>query len=148
MPVKRLKPLDELLHRPASALAGLTAQADEIRRLNALVHAALPADLAAQCLGVAVHGASLVIFAASSAWATRLRYHETEVLEYLARRHGLRFDRVACRIAIRGADVVPLAPPPREISPASRAVIASTADAVGDPDLAAALKRLSRRQKQ
>lgn len=152
MPRKSFKTVPRILQQETGVLAGLAAQVERDHALVATVRAALPADLAPHCSGVAVHGQTLVVFTPSANWATRLRFHLPDVLRALARQHQVVCGQAVCRVMLTDpalADTAGGLPPAawrRDISDASRSHIATAADFIADPDLAAALRRLATRK--
>lgn len=85
----------------------------------------------------------LVLLVDNAGWATRLRYQQNAIRRNLARRLRRHIERVDIRV--RPVDE-PLAPTgtPRRLSESARRRIEGAARCVGNPELAAALRRLAK----
>ena len=82
-------------------LADIIRRARELGELTSALSKALPADFAGAIVAANLRDdGNLVVIAASSAWASRLRY-ETDTLLAAARDAGL--DPVACRVRVSQA---------------------------------------------
>ena len=80
-------------------LAGVVRRARRIGELTHVLCAELPADYAGSIAAANVRDdGSLVVFATTPAWASRLRY-EAETLLEAARRHGKDVSRCSVRVA-------------------------------------------------
>lgn len=146
MPVRKFQSLAHLLGDtgPVSQLARRAAAHEQ---LVCAVRAILPDELARHCLGAALEADTLYVLVPSGAWSTQLRFQEQLILEHLARRHGIHARRLKCRVTAAGeVRTRDTRVAQRDIPPASRELIERTADDISDPDLAAALRRLSRHQ--
>jgi hypothetical protein len=78
-------------------LARLVQRAHEASELDAQVRALLPEDLAAHVTGAVLHDETVVILVDSAAWASRLRFHVTELVQSLAPR----YDGAVARIRVK-----------------------------------------------
>ncbi len=126
--------------------AGLVERARELARLDTAVAAELPADMRPHCQVANLRAGTLVLAADSPAWAARLRFHAPRLLRRL-RARGLKAQRVRVLIQapIPARRETPV-PPPRRLSAEAARLIHQQAEAIADPDLAAALRRLARRR--
>ena len=102
------KRLDKLLVDPGSALADLARSAADACSLTNQARAALEPGLRPRLTAAALHDGELTLSAASSAWASRLRYAAPEIVDAL-RANGHRIVGVKIRVA-PGAN----APPPAQ----------------------------------
>lgn len=93
------KPLGNILNPSNNGdLGGLVRRARELGELTDVLSAALPGDCAGAILAANVRDdGTLVIIAASSAWANRLRY-EAELLLAAARESGLAVTEFRVRV--------------------------------------------------
>jgi hypothetical protein len=101
----------------------------------------LPPDFRPHCTGVRPDGDTLVVFADSPVWATRLRYEAPRILP------GTGFRNLRVRVAPPAATVRPAVRKAPSLPGAAAALLRETAAAVADPDLAAALLRLAARHR-
>lgn len=131
--------------RQGSLLASHLEQLRQEQRLLQQVRKALPPGLRGRCLSASINDEQLTLVTDSPAWATPLRFLAPQVLKALAgTRPGLR----DCRIRIRPAGATGSAPtqyqpsPPR-LSPAAADHLLSAAEALADPELAGAFRRLA-----
>ena len=113
------------------------------QRLLATVQTHLPSDLRTHCSGATTVGSQLLLFTESSAWATRLRYQQRDLINRLRTHAYLSISTVRIQVV----------PPAKTLSPTRRAVQLSHANAatiqkaattIDDPDLRAALQRLAK----
>jgi hypothetical protein len=137
-------PLNELLQN-CNFLRQLGARLSQQRALLEQVRLQLPEYLAPHCQAVVFEAGRLTLYAASPAWASRLRYLVGELKQGLGSRiTGLR----EVRVRVIGADILPPpGPDPEPIRPLStrnRAILRETAEALQDPGLSQALLRLAR----
>lgn len=85
---KTPKSLSELIFRPGSAVAGLAREAEAVLALAEELRAALEPALAGGLAGARLRAdGTLVILAASPAWAARLRFEGERLLERARARH-------------------------------------------------------------
>ena len=75
----RIHSVKDLLGRAAPALTRITEQAAQQRFWSDWLCRHLPTELGASLAGVTERDGTLVLFAASAAWAARLRYALTEL---------------------------------------------------------------------
>lgn len=96
---KTPKSLSELVFRPGGPLQDLADRAAAATRLTDGLRAALPPALGDQLRAAQLHDdGTLVVLAASSAWAARLRF-EADALLACARRQAPGVSRVEVRVA-------------------------------------------------
>lgn len=101
MSKKSLKSLSDLLLRPDSAFAELARQAAGKEELAAALREGLDPQLAAELRSATLRAdGTLVVLAASPAWAARLRFEEEALLARCRKRHPS-----AARVRIRVAGV-------------------------------------------
>ncbi len=92
---------DLLSHCSKGDLASVVRRARELGELTSALSKALPADCAGAIVAANLRpDGHLVVIAASSAWASRLRY-ETDTLLAAARDAGL--EPVGCRVRVSQA---------------------------------------------
>ncbi len=133
---------ERLLRRDDRRLTFLMRNAVHHRRLLELVTAQLPPELAPHCVGVAVEGVRLDLYADADVWATRLRYCQGELMAGLKKHARLTVSRVRVRVSPPVA-VAPPAARQARLSHASATAIRASAAAVRDPALRDALRRLA-----
>lgn len=125
--------------RRDTALARLTARAQQLLQLDRQFRKLLPPALAAGCHAVRIEGGELLIFADNGLIAARLRILAPGLLPRLAER-GYPATSVKVRVMLR------LETPPREkrltISASALDRIEEAAASVRDPGIGAALARL------
>ena len=93
------KSLSELIFRPGSALNDLARQAQASMDLAAKLRAGLPPEMSAELRSASLHDdGTLVVMAASPAWAARLRF-ETQILLACCRELHPQVRRVAVRVS-------------------------------------------------
>ncbi len=102
MSEKSLKSLSDLLHRPTGPLADLARRAAGAEELAAALRASLGPELAAELRAAHLRpDGTLVILAASPAWAARLRFEAQALLARCRERHPQ-----AARVRVRVAGAV------------------------------------------
>ena len=137
-------PLQELLQN-CHALRRLGDRLAQQRALLDQVRRRLPEYLAPNCRAAVFDAGRLTLYAASPAWASRLRYLAGELQKGLGRDiRGLR----EVRVRVLGADILPSRGPTpcpaRPLSAQNREMLLATAEGLRDPSLRAALRRLAR----
>ncbi|HEX5339931.1 MAG TPA: DciA family protein [Gammaproteobacteria bacterium] len=145
MPAPKLNSLTELVS--GSSLARLGAEARRISQLRDTVRRRLPPEQAPWCLGAEIRDTTLLIYMASAATATAVRYRQQALLAAL----GADLGRPLSRLEVRVMPDPPLPPAPRPVprvlSEAVRHLLEQTAEDVNDESLAHSLQRLARRHK-
>lgn len=140
---ERPTPISRLLANPSSGLSRLLLRLDVHQRLLRQVQESLPHSLSGHCLAVTLRDARLTVFADSSAWSTRLRYHIPIVQEKLAQDHGPSISEIKLRVLPRSQPPISTGHPAQRLSQQSAQVIRTTAANTDDPELRAALFRLA-----
>jgi hypothetical protein len=142
MPVPKLNSLTELVY--GSSLARLGAEARRLGELRDAVRRQLPPELVPWCLGAELRKDNLLVYMASSAAATTLRYRQHTLLAAI----GAALGRPLTRLEVKVMPDPPLPPAPRPtprvLSEAVRRLLEQTAEGVADESLARALQRLAR----
>ena len=137
MPAPKPRRLDQVLNAPAGRLGAMTAHARRLAEAARQLEGCLPAEVAAHCRLADLSSGRLVLAADTPAWATRLRYHTADIRQTLG--------AADCRVIVAPAPAEPatVRPPAPAMSDRAADSLESTADAVGDAALAAALRRLA-----
>lgn len=145
MPEPKLNSLTQLMSR--TGLADLGAEARRLEALREAVRGLLPADLAPWCLGAEIpKQGTLLVYMASSAAATAVRYRQQVLLEAASRALQQPFSRLETHVMPDPPLPPSPRPTPRTLSEAVRRLLQQTADSVSDPSLARALLRLAQRR--
>jgi len=120
----------------------------ELSRLNHAVKISLPLDCHEHMEIADIRNNQLVILTDSPVWQTRLRLYSQTILEALHQHAGIKLNRVVLKLSPKKR-VIPEKPPVyRTISDKNSILIEQTANCVNDPDLQAALLKLSRKTKK
>lgn len=127
-----------------SDLRSLTARGRQLADLENQVRACLPVDLAGQCRVGGIVDGCLRLFAATPAWASRLRFEAPRLLRVLSRQGVTSVRNIQVRITPPAAAK---SGPLRHVrlSQENARLLEQTARAIRDPRLAQALARLARR---
>lgn len=126
-------------------LAGrLAAELTEQERLLRNVRAALPAALASQCRYCLKKRGQLLIHVESSAAATLLRFHGTELLGRIANEQGLHFTRLVIRNLATPSDDAEKNPLALSTGPDVQAHLVATAEDCTHDEIRSSLFRLAR----
>ncbi len=133
---------------PAAMLAEAGRRAQWLQELGGLWESLVGASLAPHSTPVGYRGGRLTIQADAPVWADRLRRQQRRLLHTLQGRPVFA-DLSEIRIRVRPREGAPGQAPPKGAGPGlssqSAALLAALAEAVPDPELGAALRRLSRR---
>lgn len=140
-----MKSVTRILAAQNSSLQSLLERAAAIDGVNQRLLRFLPPPLNQHVCFANVRDDTAIVLADSGAWLTRLRYLGPEILKFLRQEPGLaKLARVQFKIQ--------LLPPPSEpashrpqLSENAAELLMSTAKIVEDPQLKAALHKLSRR---
>jgi hypothetical protein len=135
------RPIKNIL-KYSGKVAELLKQASEQGALLQRVRAASDQQSASAILAALAHGGQLIIYAASPAWASRLRFTSRALLTQLAQQ-GERFTKVTVRVAAASATQRKLRSNRMRLSGENSRLITSTAEGLKDPDLRAAILRLA-----
>ncbi|MEJ1383718.1 MAG: DciA family protein [Candidatus Sedimenticola sp. (ex Thyasira tokunagai)] len=143
---KKLRSLAECLNT-GTTMQALLSRSRKQQQLLQQVRSMLPEPLCEHCVGAVKSASRLLIYVDSSAWAGRLRFISRELTTKL-NESGLRVERITVRVM--------LSPKPRrqtenrrlrQLSADNASLIIETAEAIDDPELQAAMKRLARHRK-
>jgi len=139
------KSLLNWLQHHSGPLNVLLSRVGLLRRITAAVRDALPASVANHCLAANIDGDTLVVGCDSSAWAAKLRYHIPQLLERLKARTDLpALSQIRVRVQPLHEERARTEYRRFYMSEHSAALITSIADNTADPELKAALHRLSK----
>ncbi|MCW8890833.1 MAG: DUF721 domain-containing protein [Sedimenticola sp.] len=131
------------LFKGKQSFRDLLAKSREQAALLQHIRPLIPAPLNIHCTAVVKKGPQLVIYVDSSTWASRLRFSAREITRQL-KSQGLAIDRITVRVLIHSKPVATKRGPIRQLTPDNASIINQTAEGISDPQLRAALKRLSR----
>lgn len=134
-----------LLTAAGSRLSGLVRRAEVLDRLNHAVRQLLPQTLAPHCQGTAYGDGCLTIFVDNPVWTARVRFYQRDLKAGLEQRFDTPVRRVRVKVAPQAR---PQSIAPRKNKPLTdrtRNLLQATASGIEDPQLAAALRRLGRR---
>lgn len=139
---RRPRPITDYLAK-GSPLNSLLTQEKANNTLLVRIRQNVPSTLAEHCLGAVLQDNQLLIFVESSAWASKLRFLSRGLCQKM-RKEGVPIDKVVARVFLHGQ----LKPKKkrvskRELTASNAALINQTAESIADPELRAALKRLS-----
>lgn len=127
----------------SGSAAALVAKVRAQTALLALVKQELDMSLKEHLSAAFMRNRQLVLYVDSSAWASRLRFG-SRVLRSRLNGNGLKIEKVTVRIALPSAIRLGNKRIERHMSRENGILIEKTADAIDDPNLRQALKRLSR----
>jgi hypothetical protein len=136
------RPIKNLL-RQAGPLKQLQLELDQQTALLQRLRALLPAAARPHLIAARVNQHKLILYADTSAWVTRLRFHAPQ-LRTAATENFKQISELKIRVHLpeRPAE----RPQPARLSAAATTAIHQGAAAVADPQLRAALQRLGRRR--
>ncbi len=131
--------------------ARLSHELDSIARLEKAWERCVPAPLGLHTRPLSYRSGRLLVQATSSLWASRLRHQRERVIAALQQEpalEGLAALQIRIAPAAQAADTegeTKRSKPTAGLSAATAALIADVAEAIEDPDLKAALRRLGMR---
>ncbi len=128
-----------------TALTKLQARSRQHAALLQQVRRLLPSPLDRHCLAAVLRDDRLLLFADSSAWASRLRYFSRDLILGL-RQMQLPVTKAAIRILAPNRQKKLKQRHIMQLSRKNAQLLQQTADDISDPALSAALRRLSRHQ--
>ena len=142
------KSLASILQQRSDHLSLLLSQVRLLRRITTVIRNALPESLSPHCHAANIDGDIIVIGCDSATWAAKLRYQLPHVLSRLKDHRDLAVFR-QIRVRVQPSDEArPLAPSrPLSMAEHTAALIASVGHNTTDPELKAALLRLSQHAK-
>jgi hypothetical protein len=146
MPVPKLNSLSDLMS--GTPLSRLEAEARRLSALREAVRRRLPPELAPWCLGAELHKDNLLIYMASSAAATSLRYRQQALLTAIGTDLGRSFNRLEVKVMPDPPLPPAPRPTPRILSEAVRRLLEQTAESVTDESLARSLQHLARHRRR
>jgi hypothetical protein len=140
-------PLNWLQHH-SDHLDILLGQVRLLRRITDTLRMALAEPLASHCIAANIDGDTLVVGCDSSAWAAKFRFQIPLLLDRLQVDTNLpALRQIRIRVQPLNKEPSPTTKRHFRLSEHSAALIASIADNTADPELKAALRRLSQRAK-
>ncbi len=143
----KLKPLKSYL-QTESKFATIRAQMQQNQASLGQVKKLLPTQLSDHCLGLVAKPNQLILYADSSAWASRLRYFSSELITKL-RHNNLGINKISVKVVLdnRGGKTGSKERTAQFLSTENADFLQRVADHTQDPDLQAALRRLSLHRK-
>jgi hypothetical protein len=140
-----MKSVAGILAAQGACLQSLLERAAALDGVNHRLQRRLPAPLNAHICLANVRDDTAIVMADSSAWLTRARYLGAEILKFIRQEPGL--DRIK-KIQFKIQPQTQLPEPPNakpQLSENAAELLISTAKVIDDPQLKAALHKLSRR---
>ena len=135
-------PISVFNERPCTTSKLITA-AEKHKEITKKIRSFLPAELAEHCEFGSIKGSSMIIFADSSAWATRLQFHTSGLLRYINQEYKYSLASIKLKIAPpRGKRKKPK-PEPFHIDKENIRSIRQLSSSVENKDLGCALERLA-----
>lgn len=140
---RRLSPINDYLGK-GSVIQKLLSKSHEQQVLLGQVRSLLPAPLNEHCVAAVLKGRRLLIYTDASIWASRLRFSSRDLVTKLAE-SGINLEKITVRVSLgKASPKHAKSHPARQLSTANADMISQTADAISDPALQAALKRLGK----
>ncbi len=102
-------PISVFAERPNNT-SKLIAAAKKHKEITNKIRSYLPVELAEHCEFGSIKGSSMIIFADSAAWATRLRFHSNELVRYINKEY--KYSLTAIKFKITPAKGKPKKPKP------------------------------------
>jgi hypothetical protein len=142
------KSLAKILQQRSDHLSVLLSQVRLLRQITTVIRNDLPEPLSLHCHAANIDGDTIIIGCDSSAWAAKLRYQLPHVLNRLKDHRDLPiFRQVRVRVQPLDEDKPRTQNRSLSITEHTAALIASIAQGTADPELKAALLRLSQHAK-
>jgi hypothetical protein len=140
---KKFQPLNNYLQNSVE-FATIRAKLQQNRGLLEEIQQLLPAPLNEHCVGIAAKQDHLILYSDSSAWASRLRYITRDLLAKLSK-NNISFNKITVKITIdnRKKATKRSGRRSRLISATNSEQLQKIANSTPDPELRAALMRLS-----
>ena len=138
---KRPRPLNDYLQTDRAFLA-LLARAQRQSALLQQVRDLLPPPLDRHCLAAVQDNNRLVLYVDSSVWASRLRFFSRDLAANLKQRE-IPAKEIVTRVLIESRRQPAEQPPAPHLSHHNALLLQQVADTISDPELQAALMKLS-----
>ena len=138
---KRPRPLNDYLQTDRAFLA-LLARAQRQSVLLQQIRDLLPPPLDRHCLAAVQDNHRLVLYVDSSAWASRLRFFSRDLAVNLKQRK-VTAQEIVVRVLIESRRQPAEQPPAPQLSHHNALLLQQVADTISDPELQAALIKLS-----
>ncbi len=139
---RRPRPITDFLAGKTS-LNTLLSQDRSNNELLERVRKKLPATLAAHCLATLLRDHQLLIYVESSTWSSKLRFLSRNLCREL-QSDGLPVTKITVRVFLKNRPAIKPKNTARRLTPDNATLLNQTAKTIADPELSAALKRLSR----
>lgn len=136
-----MRPLNQLLS------PNLLERARLLQTMTRSVQDLLSEPLASHCWVGGVHGKYLHLVADGSAWATRLRYQQHDILKRINSEFGLTLKALRIKMISPSRQASPIKQTPRAVSAAAATALNQAARSTDDPELKAAFLRLAKRSR-
>jgi hypothetical protein len=141
------KPLKNYLQN-CTEFATILANMQQNSSILELVQGLLPPPLNEHCVGLVAKNDQLILFASSSAWASRMRFLSPELITKL-KNNNIYINKISVKVMV---DLLERKSHPKHggaqpLSTKSADLVQRVADHTPDPDLQAALRRLSSHRK-
>lgn len=139
----KFKPLKTYLQIDTE-FATIRAQMQQNQASLEQVRGLLPGPLKDHCMGLVVKPDQLILYTDSSAWASRLRYFSRELITRLRHKH-IDINKISVKVMMdnRECKVTSKVREANLLSTENADFLQRVADHTPDPDLQAALRRLS-----
>ncbi len=132
-----------LLQDRISSTKKLIRAAERHGDITKKIQSYLPADFAEHCEFGSIRGSSIILFADSAAWATRLRFHSSDLLRYINNEYKYSLSSIKFKVMpLRGKRKKPK-PKPFHIDRSNIESIRQLASTVKHQGLSDALVRLA-----
>jgi hypothetical protein len=139
----KFRPLNNYI-KSSQEFATIRAKLQQNQGLLQQIKGMLPPPMHEHCVGLALKPNHLILYADSSAWASRLRYFSHNLAEKLKKK-DMEFNKIQVRIALESREKVKKARKrgTKLLSAKDSDHLHKVASHTSDPDLRAALMRLS-----
>ncbi len=143
----KFKPLNNYL-KIHTEFATIRAHMQQNQASLELVKSLLPSPLNDHCIALVLKQDQLILYTDSSAWASRLRYFSRELVTRLKNKHK-EINKVSVKIMVDNKKIMAKSKTraARLLSTENANLLSRVADHTSDPELQAALRRLSSHHK-
>ncbi len=132
-----------LLQERVSSTKKLIRAAERHGNITKKIQSYLPADFAEHCEFGSIRGSSIILFADSAVWATRLRFHSSDLLRYINSEYKYSLSSIKFKIMpVRGKRKKPK-PQPFHMDSSNIKSIRQLASAIKHEGLSDSLERLA-----